>query len=150
MNKSTKQGFTIIEVVLVLAIAALIFLMAFVAFPALQRTQRDTARKNAVSTVVAAGNDFLSNNRGDLTQLTVGVAGGSGTLNNYIKETTDAGYSVVAQVITGETSISSIVDTITIYKQAKCGNSGKVVPGSSRQFAVATYLESKAYFCQEG
>jgi prepilin-type N-terminal cleavage/methylation domain-containing protein len=37
-----KKGFTIIEVVLVLAIAALIFLMVFSALPALQRNQRDT------------------------------------------------------------------------------------------------------------
>ena len=42
----TKAGFTIIEVVLVLAIAGLIFLMVFVALPALQRSQRDTARRN--------------------------------------------------------------------------------------------------------
>ncbi|MCL2869540.1 prepilin-type N-terminal cleavage/methylation domain-containing protein, partial [Candidatus Saccharibacteria bacterium] len=35
----TRQGFTIIEVVLVLAIAGLIFLMVFIALPALQRSQ---------------------------------------------------------------------------------------------------------------
>ena len=39
MNKlyKTQQGFTIIEVVLVLAIAALILLMVFVALPAFSR-----------------------------------------------------------------------------------------------------------------
>ena len=36
-----KKGFTIIEVVLVLAIAGLIFLMVFIALPALQRSQRN-------------------------------------------------------------------------------------------------------------
>lgn len=50
-NNNTKQGFTIIEVVLVLAIAGLIFLMVFVALPALQRSQRDTARRNDMSRV---------------------------------------------------------------------------------------------------
>ena len=45
-NRSSQAGgFTIIEVVLVLAIAGLIFLMVFVALPALQRSQRDTQRK---------------------------------------------------------------------------------------------------------
>ena len=48
---NTKQGFTIIEVVLVLAIAGLIFLMVFVALPALQRSQRDTQRRNDMSRV---------------------------------------------------------------------------------------------------
>ena len=43
---SQAEGFTIIEVVLVLAIAGLIFLMVFIALPALQRSQRDTRRKN--------------------------------------------------------------------------------------------------------
>jgi len=45
-SKTGKRGFTIIEVVLVLAIAGLIFLMVFIALPALQRNQRDTQRKN--------------------------------------------------------------------------------------------------------
>ena len=47
--KNRKSGFTIIEVVLVLAIAGLIFLMVFVALPALQRTQRDAQRKQDMS-----------------------------------------------------------------------------------------------------
>ena len=44
-----KKGFTIIEVVLVLAIAGLIFLMVFLALPALQRSQRNQQYKNNVS-----------------------------------------------------------------------------------------------------
>ena len=40
-DKSNTKGLTIIEVVLVLAIAGLIFLMVFIALPALQRNQRD-------------------------------------------------------------------------------------------------------------
>lgn len=58
-----EKGFTIIEVVLVLAIAALIFLMVFIALPALQSSQRDTARKNDVSIVSAAVNSWSGNNR---------------------------------------------------------------------------------------
>ena len=59
-----KKGFTIIEVVLVLAIAGLIFLMIFIALPALQRAQRDNARKQDVSIVAAAIQSWRSNNRG--------------------------------------------------------------------------------------
>lgn len=61
---SQKFGFTIIEVVLVLAIAALIFLMVFIALPALQRGQRDTARKNDATAVASALGTFRSNNNG--------------------------------------------------------------------------------------
>lgn len=65
-QKNKEKGFTIIEVVLVLAIAALIFLMVFIALPALQRSQRDTQRKNDMSRVQTAIQNFQSNNRNKL------------------------------------------------------------------------------------
>ena len=58
------RGFTIIEVVLVLAIAGLIFLMIFLALPALQRSQRDTQRKNDARNLLAAIIEFQSHNKG--------------------------------------------------------------------------------------
>ncbi len=57
-----REGFTIIEVVLVLAIAGLIFLMVFVALPALQRSQRDTQRRNDVSRVSTSLVQYQTNN----------------------------------------------------------------------------------------
>ena len=64
MKKTTTKykGFTIIEVVLVLAIAGLIFLMVFIALPNLQRTQRDTNRRNDVDRVSAALIQYVANN----------------------------------------------------------------------------------------
>lgn len=67
MNTSTKnRGFSIIEVVLVLAIAALIFLMVFIALPALQKGQRDTARKQDANTIAAALGTYRSNHSGKM------------------------------------------------------------------------------------
>ncbi|MBC7868851.1 type II secretion system protein [Candidatus Saccharibacteria bacterium] len=64
MNLQLKEkGFTIIEVVLVLAIAGLIFLMVFIALPALQRNQRDSQRKNDLSRAQTALVSYQSNNR---------------------------------------------------------------------------------------
>ena len=63
MSKNNKKGFTIIEVVLVLAIAGLIFLMVFIALPALQRSQRNTQRGNDISRFLTAVNDYQTNNR---------------------------------------------------------------------------------------
>ena len=62
-NQQAKAGFTIIEVVLVLAIAGLIFLMVFVALPALQRSQRDTARRNDMSRVDTSLVQFQTNHQ---------------------------------------------------------------------------------------
>ena len=47
-KKFQKTGFTLIEVVLVLAVAGLIFLMVFLALPALQRSQRDTRKGKVI------------------------------------------------------------------------------------------------------
>ena len=63
-NIKSKKGFTIIEVVLVLAIAGLIFLMVFVALPALQRSQRDSARRNDLSRVDTSLVQYQTNNQG--------------------------------------------------------------------------------------
>lgn len=63
---SEKRGFTIIEVSLVLAIAGLIFLMVFVALPALRRSQRDTSRREDIMSFVRKVKDYQSNNRGAL------------------------------------------------------------------------------------
>ena len=60
--KKTEKGFTIIEVALVLAIGALIFLVVFLAVPALQRNQRNDARKRDISNVVEAVSSRNSNN----------------------------------------------------------------------------------------
>ena len=57
-----RKAFTIIEVVLVLAIAGLIFLMVFIALPALQRSQRNTRRRQDLARIATAINDYQSNN----------------------------------------------------------------------------------------
>lgn len=65
MNSTkSNKGFTIIEVVLVLAIAGLIFLMVFLALPALQRNQRDQQRTQDLGRVVSAYQTYKSNNQG--------------------------------------------------------------------------------------
>ena len=61
-----KQGFTIIEVVLVLAIAGLIFAMVFIALPALQRSQRDSQRKSHLTSLAGQLNNAIGNARGKL------------------------------------------------------------------------------------
>jgi type II secretory pathway pseudopilin PulG len=51
-------------VVLVLAIAGLIFLMVFIALPALQRSQRNTQREDDLARFITASNDYQTNNNG--------------------------------------------------------------------------------------
>lgn len=81
-NIKSKRGFTIIEVVLVLAIAGLIFLMVFIALPALQRSQRDTQRRNDYSMLSTAVTSYITNNGGRIEKLTAANAGINTGLDN--------------------------------------------------------------------
>lgn len=145
-----QKGFTIIEVVLVLAIAALIFLMVFIALPALQRSQRDTARKNDVSIVSSAVASWQGNNRAttgwpnatQIQQYATDLSGNTTTVT-------------VASAPTGNgTSVTTSDGTVTVVPQAKCGTVGangsvEVDRGSARQWATVTRLEqgSNSGYC---
>jgi prepilin-type N-terminal cleavage/methylation domain-containing protein len=70
----TNKGFTIIEVLIVLAIAGLIMLVVLLAVPGLQRTQANTAAKTDATHIAAALTSYTSNNNGVLpTASTVGT-----------------------------------------------------------------------------
>ena len=135
-----QKGFTIIEVVLVLAIAALIFLMVFIALPALQSSQRDTARKNDVSIVASAVNSWSGNNRGkalDSDALT-GIKTYADKLSD---NTTDIQMAQYGDTVKGEDGVAKIV------VGAKCDSTGidggvTLAKGTKRQYVVITRLES--------
>lgn len=61
-----EEGFTIIEVLIVLAIAGLIILIVFLAVPALQRNSRNTQRRNDVQTILGSIQEYSNNNNGAL------------------------------------------------------------------------------------
>lgn len=64
--RKNNEGFTIIEVLIVLAIAGLILLIVFLAVPALQRNSRNTQRRNDVSGVLGKLQEVSNNNNGRL------------------------------------------------------------------------------------
>ena len=153
INKNNKKGFTIIEVVLVLAIAGLIFLMVFLALPALQRSQRDTQRKNDASRLRAAVTDYTSNNRGKLPW--DGTALNGDFISKYIttNETTtfndpstNSQYTVVPA--TGATGAPTALGQMKVSNNAKCGTDGAIVAGSG--IAVSVKTENGVANCVEG
>ena len=86
--KKQKTGFTIIEVVLVLAIAGLIFLMVFVALPALQRSQRDTQRRDDMARFSSQLSQYQANNNGAVPTAT--KAGYDDFIANYLRAASDS------------------------------------------------------------
>lgn len=154
MNVQRKEkGFTIIEVVLVLAIAGLIFLMVFIALPALQRSQRDSARKSEVGTVASAITSYQSNNRGSspsATQIGEYITGNSsatldsGTTINVAKTVYQSPVTLTANINGTGTGNELTADQINVYFGYKCdpADSTSLTRGTSRQAAIAVALES--------
>ena len=62
--KKNNKGFTIIEVLIVLAIAGLIMLVVFLAVPALQRNARNTSKRSDAAKALGAVAEFTANNNG--------------------------------------------------------------------------------------
>ena len=60
IRKRKESGFTIVEVMIVLAIAGLIILIVFLAVPALQRNSRNTQRSQDVSAVLGGVSEFAA------------------------------------------------------------------------------------------
>jgi len=140
-----QAGFTIIEVVLVLAIAALIFLMVFIALPALQRSQRDDARKKDVTITASAVQSWQGNNRSGTWPTTA-------QLGTYVTDKSQNTASVTVNGTAVTTAITpTLTDgTVTVYTQAKCAGDAStngtarvnLVRGTTRSYVVVTYLEA--------
>jgi prepilin-type N-terminal cleavage/methylation domain-containing protein len=137
-----KKGFTIIEVLIVLAIAALILLIVFLAVPALQRNSRNTQIRNSAASVLGGVGEYVSNNNGQLpttittaTDGTVTISGASGTSSNTIK--IQAGHTA-----TNGTTMPNATGNITIYFNRKCNGNSFDTNASSRAYAAGYRIES--------
>jgi len=151
-----KKGFTIIEVVLVLAIAALIFLMIFIALPALQRGQRDTQRRSDLGTFKSQMQSYMTNNKGRIvtnqTQLDTFKtsylkwnATNSGEFNDPV-----SGVGYVINLTGNAPTNTDGVSTISYLAGRVCDGETITATGASpRTFAVAVRLEGSGTFCTD-
>lgn len=143
--KSESKGFTIIEVLIVLAIAGLIMLIVFLAVPALQRNNRNTQRRADVSALLGAISEYITNNNGALPTSAAQVTGNA-KLGFYApgEVTLQSGTSLTT------TNPSSVVD---IRTGVKCSGGGVTATGAtSRNIAAVYYVETSTAtqaLCQE-
>jgi prepilin-type N-terminal cleavage/methylation domain-containing protein len=154
-NNSKAQGFTLIEVVLVLAIAGLIFLIVFLALPALQRSQRDTQRRNDIARMISQLTQYQSNKQGAVpgTQAewdafkTSYLTNGGQSFNDPTNSTT---YGITLQSGIANATAPSI-GNIYVYSNAKCdpvASTGLAAGSGSRSIAAVIGLEQGGSFCQ--
>ncbi len=159
--KKTEKGFTIIEVALVLAIGALIFLVVFLAVPALQRNQRNDARKRDISNVVEAVTDYNSNNPTQGLQETwtpyeetsSGIKKGDylgkylDTLSSNIKKV-----DILAQGNLPGTPNANTAEQIFVVKSSQCDGLHGVKNAPGRKSAVVGTVENNKgyeFYCQD-
>ncbi|MES2876557.1 MAG: type II secretion system protein [Patescibacteria group bacterium] len=163
MNVQKQQkGFTIIEVVLVLAIAGLIFLMIFIALPALQRGQRDTQRRDDSSRFVTQLNSYSTNNNGRIPTFAQITASGADSFRvRYLKQDlgneensefrdprTGANYTIAAALPT-DPDADVFYSTFQYVTGQRCNGEALVAAGGSRVAAIRINLEGSGIFCQD-
>lgn len=162
LQKRNSKGFTIIEVMIVLAIAALILLIVLLAIPALQRGSRNTQRKNDVSAITAAATEFTNNNSGVAPTTATGnnpvvFGGGAGLAKSNASvgfynsgsaqqaACQNAGVSGHVYLITGGAACATLPgnnthDYVEVVTGASCNGSGTVA--TPRATAVLYEIES--------
>jgi len=166
-----KRGFTIIEVALVLAVAALIFLVVFLAVPALQRNQRDDARRRDVATVVQAVESMMAATGKVITsglaysiditkQLDSNLAGyldGLSGQTEYVIVYNSAVWDMWHETFSGNFPVNREplpspgpskwdpyinVVSVTLYSSCRPDNTGLSAVATKTSFAVAVQLEN--------
>lgn len=156
-----EKGFTIIEVLIVLAIAGLILLVVFLAVPALQRNSRNTQRTTDIGNILGGINEFVGNNNGRLpnagdTSNSNGdlLIGASSSNQIPVK----LGYYVPTSVTIANYSSANAAnpadpDVVRIVKGAVCSTTtigNATNSGASTRSIVALYtLENNSRQCRQ-
>lgn len=123
--KKDNQGFTIIEVMIVLAIGGMIILVVLLAVPAVQRNARNTAIKSDASAVAGAISEFSSNNDGAKP-----VAANSDNVSGTVTINNASGTAATAKIQASTTwfdgdgapgaAITPVAGELRVYFGAKC------------------------------
>ena len=145
IQKKQSGGFTIIEVMIVLAVAGLIMLIVFLAVPALQRNSRNTQMRSDAASVLAGVNEFITNNNGSLPTTASVPVEGSGD----VVITGAAGSNPTDAKVRSGITIGWAADfddpsnpagaNITVRMETICNSSGTAAINSSGQAFAATF-----------
>ena len=162
MKTESRSGFTIIETLLVLAIAGLILLIVLLLVPQLQRTSRNNMRKQDVSTLLDYVSTYLTNNSGNMPSTATFLQGSKlkyydASAVDFSADVTD-GISIRAQqrgTGGGSTVTNTSIDSVWIYNYRKCqpaGNSATPNAAGYRDIVAVYGIENSgasASKCQQ-
>lgn len=160
MLKKNQKGFTIIEVLIVLAIAGLIMLIVFLAVPGLQRSSRNNGRKNDASHIAAAISNYMSNNNGvapstpaNLAQIT-GDVGSMAQFSFSANNVVNAGNTMVAGDFNwmkapaglAVTPTQAADSTVGVYYGLTCPAGNQTTPNTAWSLAAGTTRSAALVF----
>lgn len=149
------QGFTIIEVLIVLAIAGLIIAVVLIAIPQLQRNQRNEARRSITNRIKTELDSYAGNNNGTYPTATTGTGASelgtattgfigrylSGISANIQEPKTGSPMYPNPAAGTAQGYVRYRVNTIC------AGESSTGTGASARNYTLVTNLEGGATYC---
>ncbi len=153
--RQSSAGFTIVEVIVALAIASLIFSLIFGVVPALLRNSRNGDRKQDVATVLDAVSRYQLRHSGNFP----GVPGGSGAagyddLTNLISgvkalklkqyDASSGAVSINFQTVSDPDPVLTSSDKIEVYNFNVCSGSNASGKGAGYRSIVALYALENA------
>lgn len=151
--QNSSKGFTIIELLIVLAIAALIILIVLIAVPQLQRNQRNTARQSIIGRITTEINNYSGNNNGNIPNNAATITDLTNRYLNGVDRAdpqlgTPMAVTYAADPPDGVPTGANLPAVGTIfYRDAHLCNGESVNGAGARNFAVWTQLEGGAVYC---
>lgn len=154
VQKTKQQGFTIIEVMIVLAIGALILVVVLIAIPQLQVNQRNSARQNIISRVMTELSAYAGNNNGRYPETAPGLTIGdfeTRYLANVNYEDPSTGTNFILAHHTGtpvDTARPVDLGEAVYFTNAACTGESIGVGSGDRNIALVIKLEGgDRWFC---
>ena len=139
LTPEKRSGFTLIEIVIVLAIAALIMVIVFVAVQGAQRARRDTARKNDANIILTAAQQYMSNNSGSVPTTDFSVAYKTPT-----KDPDGTTYTSQTPVVASATADAT---TRLVMGPGTCTGGQVTYSATAKTYAVSIYQENGGAYC---
>lgn len=144
MLKKNNKGFTLIEIVIVIAIAALILVGVLLAVQGAQKNRRDSQRKNDASRIAAQLEQYASNHSGTYPDNTAKQADFQAQLSTVgIKNPTNNKAYSYTWVTTPAKCTSWTTTTTGVPSSAN----HITIAVNGRQYAVLAGQESGDFFC---
>ncbi len=133
-HRRGSDAFTIIEVLIVLAIAGLIMVVVFLAVPALQRNQRNEARNNDARLILTSVSECLANRNG--------VTASCDSLGGNEVNITVANLNQLNGSVSYGAGAGSLTTATWVFNVSCNADGTGTQPAGAREYAVRYQVES--------